>query len=61
MLLKRVHFSFEHAQVGNYLLVLHSEILDEDEFGEAARNMEYDESSINPALELGLLVSNPIC
>ncbi|XP_031380631.1 uncharacterized protein LOC116195525 isoform X1 [Punica granatum] len=31
------------------------EILDEAEFGEAARNVEYDENAINPASELGLL------
>ncbi|KAK9672798.1 hypothetical protein RND81_12G125500 [Saponaria officinalis] len=30
-------------------------ILDELEFGEAARNAEYDESTINPAHELGFL------
>ncbi|KAK7263858.1 hypothetical protein RJT34_31455 [Clitoria ternatea] len=31
------------------------EILDEEEFGEAATNAEYDEKTVNPAEELGLL------
>lgn len=31
------------------------EILDEAEFGEASTNLEYDEKTINPASELGLL------
>ncbi|XP_044505022.1 DNA-directed RNA polymerase III subunit RPC4-like isoform X2 [Mangifera indica] len=31
------------------------ELLDEDEFGEAARNLEYDENTINSAKDLGLL------
>lgn len=32
------------------------EILNEAEFGEAAKNAEYDENNVNPASELGLLV-----
>ncbi|RVW71780.1 hypothetical protein CK203_055202 [Vitis vinifera] len=32
-----------------------AEILDEAEFGEASTNLEYDEKTINPASELGLL------
>lgn len=36
--------------------ILHSEILDEAEFGDAADNFEYDENTINSALELGLMV-----
>ena len=35
---------------------LHSELLDEAEFGDAASNKEYDETTMNSALELGLLV-----
>ena len=35
------------------------EILDEEEFGEAATNLEYDEDAVNNAAELGFLVSNP--
>ncbi|XP_031109976.1 uncharacterized protein LOC116014117 isoform X1 [Ipomoea triloba] len=31
------------------------EILDEEEFGEAARNVEYDETKIHPSSDLGLL------
>ncbi|XP_027356124.1 uncharacterized protein LOC113865631 isoform X2 [Abrus precatorius] len=31
------------------------EILDEEEFGEAATSVEYDEKSVNPSAELGLL------
>ncbi|KAF5732284.1 DNA binding protein putative isoform 2 [Tripterygium wilfordii] len=31
------------------------ELLDEADFGEAARNKEYDENTINPASDLGLL------
>ncbi|KAK7401167.1 hypothetical protein VNO78_12487 [Psophocarpus tetragonolobus] len=31
------------------------EILDEKEFGKAATNLEYDENTVNPAAELGLL------
>ena len=34
------------------------EILDEEEFGEAAASIEYDENNVNSAAELGLLVSN---
>jgi hypothetical protein len=33
-------------------------ILDEQEFGEAATNVEYDGDNLNSAEELGLLVSN---
>lgn len=33
------------------------EILDEAEFGDAARKLVYDEKTINPASDLGLLVS----
>lgn len=36
--------------------ILHSELLDEAEFGDAADNLEYDENTINSALELGLMV-----
>ncbi|KAK6944758.1 DNA-directed RNA polymerase III subunit RPC4 [Dillenia turbinata] len=32
--------------------------LDEDEFGEVEESMRYDEDSVNPASELGLLVDN---
>jgi hypothetical protein len=42
------------------LLVLLSEILDEAEFGEAAANTEYDENTINPASDLGLMVGYQI-
>ncbi|KAK7312088.1 hypothetical protein VNO77_35661 [Canavalia gladiata] len=31
------------------------EILDEEEFGEAATSVDYDENTVNPAAELGLL------
>ncbi|XP_043718027.1 uncharacterized protein LOC122665973 [Telopea speciosissima] len=31
------------------------EVLNEEEFGEAAENSEYNETSINPAMELGLM------
>lgn len=34
------------------------EILDEEEFGQAATSVEYDDSTINSAAELGLLVSS---
>ncbi|KAL7001712.1 hypothetical protein U1Q18_002860 [Sarracenia purpurea var. burkii] len=34
------------------------ELLDETEFGDTAINMEYDENTMNPALELGLLAEN---
>ncbi|XP_028105679.1 uncharacterized protein LOC114304722 [Camellia sinensis] len=34
------------------------ELLDEAEFGHDAMNLEYDEKTINPALELGLLEEN---
>lgn len=34
------------------------EILDEQEFGEAAASVEYDENAVNSAAELGLLVSS---
>ena len=34
---------------------MHSELLDEAEFGDGAMK-EYDENTVNPALELGLLV-----
>ncbi|XP_062164403.1 DNA-directed RNA polymerase III subunit rpc4-like [Alnus glutinosa] len=34
------------------------EILDEAEFGEAAANTEYDENTINPASDLGLMVES---
>jgi len=34
------------------------EILDEEEFGEAATNLEYDENTVNSAAELELLVSS---
>ena len=37
-------------------LFLLSELLDEAEFGEGARDLEYDETTINPASDLGLLV-----
>jgi hypothetical protein len=37
-------------------LFLFLELLDEAEFGEEARNLEYDETTINPASDLGLLV-----
>lgn len=37
-------------------LFLLLELLDEAEFGEEARNLEYDETTINPASVLGLLV-----
>lgn len=33
-------------------------ILDEEEFGVAATNVEYDDKPLNSAEELGLLVSN---
>ncbi|XP_057488990.1 uncharacterized protein LOC130774966 [Actinidia eriantha] len=36
----------------------HPELLDEAEFGEAASNVEYDETTMNSALELGLLEEN---
>lgn len=36
--------------------LLFVEILNEKEFGEAAANSEYDETAINPAMELGLTV-----
>ncbi|XP_028751467.1 uncharacterized protein LOC114711266 [Neltuma alba] len=35
------------------------ELLDEEEFGEAAESSAYDENSSNPATELGLLEENP--
>lgn len=41
----------------NSFCLLHSEVLDREEFGEATRNLEYDENTINSALDLGLLVS----
>lgn len=34
------------------------EILDEEEFGEAATSVEYDENKVKSAAELGLLVSS---
>ena len=42
------------------LFFLHSELLDEAEFGEAASYVEYDETTMNSALELGLLVCSLI-
>lgn len=36
--------------------ILHSELLDEAEFGDAADNLDYDENTISSALELGLMV-----
>ncbi|XP_054810920.1 uncharacterized protein LOC129312375 [Prosopis cineraria] len=35
------------------------ELLDEEEFGEAAESLTYDENSSNPAIDLGLLEENP--
>lgn len=37
--------------------MLFVEILDEEEFGEVTETAVYNESSVNPALELGLMVS----
>lgn len=34
------------------------ELLDEEEFGEASRSLTYDENSIKPAVELGLMEEN---
>lgn len=34
------------------------ELLDEEEFGEVAESLTYDENSSNSAMELGLLVNN---
>ncbi|PHT64570.1 hypothetical protein T459_28995 [Capsicum annuum] len=34
------------------------ELLDEEEFGEASRSLTYDENSIKPAMELGLMEEN---
>ena len=39
-------------------IFLPSELLDEAEFGDAATNLEYDEKTINPASDLGLLVGS---
>lgn len=50
-------FFFQNIEY-HFLLLL--EILDEAEFGEASTNLEYDETTLNPASELGLLVGNLI-
>jgi hypothetical protein len=45
--------------INSYLLIFNLvAILDEEEFGEAATNVEYDGDNLNSAEELGLLVSN---
>lgn len=47
-----------HRQIASKykMLVFLLELLNEAEFGKDARNLEYDEKTINPASDLGLLV-----
>lgn len=45
--------------INNYVLIYKlAAILDEEEFGVAATDVEYDDKPLNSAEELGLLVSN---
>lgn len=49
-----------HNKIASNFSLLLTELLDEEEFGEASESTAYDENSTNPAMELGLMVGNMI-